>query len=557
MHETPKLLVDWEPCWGSFASSVRAALARYPGAQKIPTISSGIPVGSPFASILLHLAVLFFWISILPYLQPVFTTRNSVEILPPIRSTNIIYFRGGLPEVHDSNGAETGRTGRSGGGEFYHPTHTIRIARGGKAVDTVVDAPTLRLPRTHTPVAALLAFSEPAPAAPAAAVMSSIRQLDLPRPGAVPPAPASIPHSVTTSLPEPSVIAPAPVVQHELGEAKLRLPVVTPPVPAPQVGARSVASVPNLHGSISVTAPTTNGVAGRQDGAAEGGGPAGLDGTGNNLVMSANAGDQIGLPEGGLGSLAMSPKGRGRGVGGAGNGSGIGAGNGSGSGTSGNGPGAGNAGTGFGSNASARGGTSPNPGPGGSGTGSGPLAIAGVLISGGASNLAGVTVAGGVVHIPSFGGPTNNPALPGKGSPKTGKAPRIVVIASGRAGGALSADLAPRGARVYTIYLDATWGSAVLQFADPSAVQDFENDLIAPEPLQTDVPSDLNLRRTVVSCIMDRVGTLRNLRVVRSEQPTAAAKLLEVLKRWKFRPVLRGDGPIEVNTVLGFGVDTQ
>jgi hypothetical protein len=34
-------------------------------------------------------------------------------------------------------------------------------------------------------------------------------------------------------------------------------------------------------------------------------------------------------------------------------------------------------------------------------------------------------------------------------------------------------------------------------------------------------------------------------------------KVLAALTNWKFRPVFRGDQPVEVNAILGFNIDTR
>jgi hypothetical protein len=34
-------------------------------------------------------------------------------------------------------------------------------------------------------------------------------------------------------------------------------------------------------------------------------------------------------------------------------------------------------------------------------------------------------------------------------------------------------------------------------------------------------------------------------------------KVLAALTSWKFRPVFRGDQPVEVNAILGFDIDTR
>ncbi|MGH9554392.1 MAG: hypothetical protein ACRD2Y_01095, partial [Terriglobales bacterium] len=48
-----------------------------------------------------------------------------------------------LPQMEDVGGAQEGRSGRSGGREAFHPTQTIRVARGPRMVERVVDAPKL------------------------------------------------------------------------------------------------------------------------------------------------------------------------------------------------------------------------------------------------------------------------------------------------------------------------------------------------------------------------------------------------------------------------------
>jgi hypothetical protein len=35
------------------------------------------------------------------------------------------------------------------------------------------------------------------------------------------------------------------------------------------------------------------------------------------------------------------------------------------------------------------------------------------------------------------------------------------------------------------------------------------------------------------------------------------SKVLAALTNWKFRPVFRGEQPVEVNAILGFDVDTR
>lgn len=132
-----------------------------------------------------------------------------------------------------------------------------------------------------------------------------------------------------------------------------------------------------------------------------------------------------------------------------------------------------------------------------------------------------------------------------------------MVIASPRAGGALDARLAPHGGRVYTISFETRIGTTVLQFADPSSSPGFDADLVAPQAIRTEIPGGLEVPHTVVAGIIDRLGALRQLRVLQADKPELAAKLIEALRQWRFRPVLRRDVAIDVDAVLGFGVTTR
>ena len=63
---------------------------------------------------------------------------------PPKPKYDIIYYSGNeLPKTEDVGGAEAGRSGRAGGREAFHPTQTIRVARGSTVRETVADAPKL------------------------------------------------------------------------------------------------------------------------------------------------------------------------------------------------------------------------------------------------------------------------------------------------------------------------------------------------------------------------------------------------------------------------------
>jgi hypothetical protein len=278
----------------------------------------------------------------------------------------------------------------------------------------------------------------------------------------------------------------------------------------------------------------------------------GGSGGGTGIVVSSQPGSKIGMPgNAGAGSLAMSPSGGAKpGLGGTGVGAGIGLGEGPGSGLSGEGSGAAKEGTGYGSETMARGGISPYPGPGGAGSGTtGKPPMPGVSVNGGSN----------IVTLPSFGADGAGPNIVGRSSAgKDHDGPGITIVASARSGGAFNFYGALKGDKNYTIYIDTVLGTAVMQYADPaSAAHPYADDLIAPRPMRSDLPVNLKPSRLVIACILDRAGTLRNLQVLEPGGSVMTAKVLAALTGWKFRPVYRGDQPIEVNAILGFNIDTR
>jgi hypothetical protein len=283
----------------------------------------------------------------------------------------------------------------------------------------------------------------------------------------------------------------------------------------------------------------------------------GGSGRGTGIVVSNQPGSKIGVPgNGGAGSIAMSPSGGDKpGLGGSGGGSGIGRGAGPGSGLSGEGSGAAKAdatkdGTGRGSETMARGGISPYPGPGGAGSG-----------TGGKPPMPGVSVSGGsnIVTLPSFGADGGGPNIVARSSVgKDQQGPGITVVGTARSGGAFNYYGKLIGDKNYTIYIDTILGTAVMQYADPSsAAHPYAEDLVAPQPMHSDLPANLKPSRLVIACILDRAGTLRHLQVLESGGSEMTTKVLAALTNWKFRPVFRGDQPVEVNAILGFNIDTR
>jgi len=273
------------------------------------------------------------------------------------------------------------------------------------------------------------------------------------------------------------------------------------------------------------------------DGSGAGGGDA------QGLIVSLNPGDTLGISPGDAnGSLAMSPAGTDvGGLGGSGGGGSIGHGFGPGSGAAGAGPGSGSAGGGPGAvNAAA--GISPSAGPGGAGQASGKLAL-----------VPGVTIQGGVIMLPSFGasGSVASAAVVPPLGPR--RPPAVVVIATSRAGGGLNTYGAMRGSRVYTTYIDTAIGTAVLQFSDPASHPGFETDLTPPEPLSIQLPPELKSLHVVVKFVMDKLGNMRELRLLESDNSDAAVLFVRALQQWQFRPALKANVAIDVEAILGLG----
>ncbi len=279
----------------------------------------------------------------------------------------------------------------------------------------------------------------------------------------------------------------------------------------------------------------------------------GGSGGGTGVIVSSEPGAKVGTGGSVKGSLAMSPAGGDKpGLGGSGGGSGIGHGDGPGSGMEGNGPGAGKSGTERGSDPNARGGISPNAGPGGAGSGTtGAPAVPGVAISGGST---------AIVNLPSFGSgsSSNDPKLPGRSSVKEQPGPAITIVATSRSGGAFNFYGVLKGDKVYTVYLDTALGQAVMQFADPaSASHPYAEDLAGPQQMRTDLPAGLTPSHLVIACTLDASGKLKNLKVLDPGPAVLTAKVLAALPTWKFRPALRGNQPVEVTAILGFGINTD
>jgi hypothetical protein len=263
----------------------------------------------------------------------------------------------------------------------------------------------------------------------------------------------------------------------------------------------------------------------------------------SSVIVSPEPGTALAKPEAMTSSsVAMSPAGNGKP--GLGEGLGTGAARGVATGAA-SGVGSGSADTGSGrgvSNTTA--GISPAAGPGGSGAGSAPAIVA------------GVTISGGQVFLPSFGatatGGTRNARTPAERR----NAPAVTIVATSRSGGAVIPRDLLKGSKVYTVYLDTAGGLAFLQFAEHAA-NNFQHELTAPELLTSALPPELRSARIMLAGVMDRNGSLRDLRVVEAISNELAQRLIAAVQQWHFRPALQAGNPVEVDAIFGLNIDTR
>jgi len=132
--------------------------------------------------------------------------------------SDVIYYSGDeLPQTQDRGGAQAGKSGRAGGSQAHHRTQTIRVARGDKPTEKIVDAPKLNLPHSDSAVANLLAFKPNPGPPPAEGLRSAHAAPTLPQMTVVAPSPELTPSSNRNALKLPSdVIAPRRCYPHPI-----------------------------------------------------------------------------------------------------------------------------------------------------------------------------------------------------------------------------------------------------------------------------------------------------------------------------------------------------
>ncbi|MGA9986815.1 MAG: hypothetical protein WBP69_03470, partial [Terriglobales bacterium] len=250
--EPPRLLVEWSSRWEEFKSALHPALTRPP-----KRLAGEAPVGMfPYRGMLVSWLLEFLLLIAVIVLPERFA---SLEMpLPPTRPQwDVIYYSGDeLPQTQDRGGAQSGKSGRAGGHQAHHRTQTLRVARGDKPSEKVVDAPKVNLPHSDSAVANLLAFKPNPGPPPAEGLRSSLTAPTLPAMSVAPPSPElNSAASRRSDMLTPSIIPPAPNVSRD----KMRIATPLAPTviaPPPQDAQRDLASsrVP-LTQTVDVVAP--------------------------------------------------------------------------------------------------------------------------------------------------------------------------------------------------------------------------------------------------------------------------------------------------------------
>src|ERR1017187_9670207 len=236
--EPPRLLVEWSSRWEEFKSALNPALTRAPKA-----LAGEAPIGIfPYRGILLGWFLECLLLIALIVLPGRFASLE-IPIAPSRPQWDVIYYSGDeLPQTQDRGGAQAGKSGRAGGQQAHHRSQTIRVARGDKPREQVVDAPKVNLPHSDSAVANLLAFKPNPGPPPAEGLRSSLTAPTLPATSVVPPShELSSSASRTPSTLTPSIVPPSPNVSRDkMRTANPIAPTVI--APAPQDAQRDLAS---------------------------------------------------------------------------------------------------------------------------------------------------------------------------------------------------------------------------------------------------------------------------------------------------------------------------
>jgi hypothetical protein len=249
VSDAPNFLIEWPSRWEEFLTAIGPAFGRSP--KRL--------AGEAQTGLFPYWGILVSWACELLLLVAAIVIPSKLASMQPYEPPakpkyDIVYYTGNeLPKTEDLGGAQAGRSGRAGGREAYHPTQTIRVARGAAVRETVVDAPKLNLPVSNSAVANLLALKALPGPAPAEGMRSSLRAPTLTQ-MAVAPAPQVPDQLRAAPTLNPDVVPPsAAAPQRELASLRLlgsqAVQVVAPPVAAPE-------QMRNLNPRLALPAPT-------------------------------------------------------------------------------------------------------------------------------------------------------------------------------------------------------------------------------------------------------------------------------------------------------------
>jgi hypothetical protein len=161
-----------------------------------------------------------------------------------------------------------------------------------------------------------------------------------------------------------------------------------------------------------------------------------------------------------------------------------------------------------------------------------------------------VSITNGRLDLGSFGPKVDRPAR--------GSRPAVVIVGSASASATLDRFSKSLRGDVYTVYLNASGTAAVLQFAERNQRRNgsFDIGLAPPESIFTDLPKQ-TVGRQVVSGILNSQGKLTQIHTLIASSEQATAKLIRALEQWRFVPASRNETPVDVDVVIGFGIDTD
>ncbi len=147
--------------------------------------------------------------------------------------------------------------------------------------------------------------------------------------------------------------------------------------------------------------------------------------------------------------------------------------------------------------------------------------------------------------------------MPGHFSNKQRQSFDVDVVATASSGGAFEPYKNLLHGEKHTMYPEtsSSLGAAAMEYAEVSTTG--RGVFTPPQSIRTNLPEGLPQAHMVVACTLDASGNLKNVRVLEAGPAEMTAKVVAALRGWKFQPAMRGNQPVEVTAILGFGVNTN